>query len=149
MVNYKGIKQPVGRIMAYTGRNCLHALNKKLHHLDINRNFYALLLIEQGNGIITQQHLADLLETDKVSAGRIVNYLLSKGYIKREKNKDDRRKNCLVLTDKAVHETQGIKLAIDFVTRAVYKGISREQKSSFEKTLEQIKNNLNELNSIL
>ena len=50
----------------------LHALNEKLIELDIKRNYYALILIEEGQGKLTQQELAVLLESDKVSVVRIV-----------------------------------------------------------------------------
>lgn len=132
--------------MAHTGKAFLNALNNKLDHLDIRRNYYALLLIENGSGSITQQDLADMLDTDKVSVMRIVDYLSANGYIKREKKKEDQRKYLLILTAKARKEMKGIKKAIDDLTESAFKGIDKTQRSQFEKTLRQISENIKEIN---
>ena len=73
------IEQPVGRMLSGLGKGYLHLLRTKLQHLDIDRNYYALVLIESNDGIITQQELALILDTDKVSIVRIIDYLSGKG----------------------------------------------------------------------
>lgn len=140
------VEQPIGRKLSSLGRNFLSGLNQKLHNLDIKRNFYALLLIENAEGNITQQELADLLDTDKVSIVRIVDYLSDNGYVKRIRNSKDKRKYSLVLTKKAKKETSKIQLAINEITSSAFKGISDSQKQIFYKTLESIKKNLNAYN---
>jgi MarR family transcriptional regulator for hemolysin len=140
------VEQPVGRILSHLGRSFLCNLNKKLNHLDIERNYYALLLIEQAEGDITQQELADLLDTDKVSIVRIIDYLSDNGYVNRIKNANDRRKYSLKLTAKAKKETSKIQTAINEVTASAFKGISNSQKQFFYQTLISIKKNLNAYN---
>ena len=39
------IEQPLGRILSHMGKSFLNILNTKLDHLDIKRNYFALLLI--------------------------------------------------------------------------------------------------------
>lgn len=137
------IEQPLGRVLSYTGRNFLYLINKKLSHLDIERNFYSLLLIEQANDEITQQDLADMLNSDKVSVVRIVDYLSGLGYVIRVKKKTDKRKYSLQITDKAKKDLPVIKKALKEVTTISYKGLSSSQIADFSKTLEIIKNNIN------
>lgn len=137
------IEQPLGRILSHMGRNFLCLINKKMAHLDIERNFYALLLIEQGKGKITQQELANLLNTDKVSVVRIINYLSKSGYVKRIRRITDKRKYCLLLTPKAIKDLPKIKKTLHDVTNIAYRGLSAIQITEFSKTLEIIKNNLN------
>ena len=136
-------KQPLGKFLSITGRNFLNALHVKLKNLDIERNFYALLLIEGGKGNITQQDLADLLNSDKVSIVRVIDYLSGKGYVKRVKDPSDKRKYGLVLTVKAEEEMPMIKKAIEEVTRDAFKGIPEEKIEELYDTLNIIKNNLN------
>lgn len=140
------VEQPIGRILSNLGRSFLQTLNRRLLHLDIERNYYALLLIESAEGNITQQELANLLDTDKASIVRIVDYLSSNGYVKRIRNSKDRRKYSLVLTSKAKKEASKIQSAINEVTASAFKGISVSQKQIFYKTLESIKKNLNAYN---
>ena len=45
---------------------CIRDRNK-LQHLEIDRNYFALILIENNQGEINQQQLALMLGTDKVS----------------------------------------------------------------------------------
>jgi DNA-binding MarR family transcriptional regulator len=140
------VEQPIGRILSHLGRSFLSNLNRKLNHLDIERNYYALLLIENADGDITQQDLANLLDTDKVSIVRIIDYLSENGYVKRVRNSKDRRKYSLVLTAKAKKETSKIQSAINEITSSAFKGISDSQKQIFYKTLKSIKKNLNAYN---
>lgn len=139
-------KQPLGKFLASTGRKFLYALNVKLKNLEIERNFYALLLIEGGKGNITQQDLAELLDSDKVSIVRIVDYLSSKGYVKRVKDINDKRKYGLYLTPKAEKEMPMIKNAIEEVTQKAFEGLSKEKIEELYDTLNIIRNNLNNTN---
>jgi len=118
--------QPLGRMLSRLGKSYLQLLNSRLNFLDIQRNYYALLLIELGESNITQNELAQQLETDKVSIVRIIDHLSAKGYVNRIRSSKDRRKYCLTLTDKAI----------------AFEGMSETRKSAFYLTLNTIKNNL-------
>ena len=60
------VEQPLGRILSSLGKGYLQLSRGKLQHLDIDRNYYAMVLIENQEGPITQRELALLLDTDKV-----------------------------------------------------------------------------------
>lgn len=133
---------PLGKVFTLTGRSFLHLLNEKLSHLDIDRDYYALILIEKGGGLLTQNELAAKLETDKVSVVRIVDYLTSKGYVKRMASAADKRKYCLTLTDKAIEVLPGIKQSMQESTETAFNGLTQSQKDEFMSLLGQIKRNL-------
>ena len=133
---------PLGRLLSGIGKSLLNTMNLRLCHLDIERNFYALILIEEGKGKIAQQDLADLLETDKVSVVRIIDYLSNKGYVKREKDPSDRRKYGLVLTEKAEKEIPLIKKVLDEVIQNALSGITPEKVDELYDTLNKIKQNI-------
>jgi DNA-binding MarR family transcriptional regulator len=143
------IEQPLGRILSYTGKSFLYLINEKLARLDIERNFYALLLIEESEGSITQQELANLLDSDKVSIMRSIDYLSETGYVKRYKNADDKRKYSLMLTAKAKRDLPKIKKALNEVTNTAFKNIRASKITEFYSILATIKNNLDYKNSDL
>jgi len=139
--------QPIGRILSHTGRSFLQLLNKKLNHLDIERSYYALILIDLGQGELTQKELAVELETDKVSVVRIVDYLSGKGYVKRVRSSVDRRKYFLTLTVKAKEKLPGIKNSMQEVTAVAFNGLTVLQQADFRSILNIIKNNLSKANN--
>jgi DNA-binding MarR family transcriptional regulator len=136
--------QPFGRLLSITGKNYLRVLNHRLSDLDIDRNYYALLLIESGEGKITQQELASMLEIDKVTMLRNIDYLSEKGYVTRVINENDRRKYSLLLTGKAKKALPEIKKAFREINDIVLKGLSEKQITELLSVLDTIKNNLNE-----
>lgn len=133
---------PLGKIFTLTGKSFLSLLNEKLNHLDIDRDYYALILIEMGNGQLTQNELASKLETDKVSVVRIVDYLAEKGYVERVESTVDKRKYCLTLTDKAIKVLPGIKKSMHESTETAFDGLTGTQREEFMALLKQIKSNL-------
>ena len=139
--------QPIGRILSHTGKSFLHLLNEKLSSLDIERSYYALIMIDLGLGELTQQELANQLETDKVSIVRIVDYLAGKGYVKRVRSSVDRRKYSLTLTDKSKGILPGIKRAMQEVTSIAYNGLTELQQKEFLSVLGIIKSNLSKANN--
>ena len=134
--------QPLGRILSRTGILFLQYLNEKLDYLDIERSFYALMLIDLGQTNLTQQELACQLEIDKVSVVRIVDYLTGKGYVQRVRSSVDRRKYCLTLTGKAKEKLPDIKRAIQQANDTAFKGLNEFQKKEFISTIGIIKKNL-------
>jgi len=140
--------QPLGRFLSLTGKSFLHLLCEELSDLDIDRNYFALILIEHGEGNLTQKELAGQLETDKVSVVRVVDYLSAKGYVQRVGSLVDRRKYCLTLTDKAKEVLPGIKKSMQEITATAFEGLTGVQQVEFISTLSQIKKNLRKAKNI-
>ena len=136
-------KQPLGKLLSCTGKSFLSAINDKLNHLDIKRSYYALILIDEGKGALTQQDLADLLESDKVSVVRIIDYLSDLGYVSRVRRETDKRKYGLTLTEKAEKEMPLIKKVIEDVLQNATKGLSKQKVDELYDILNIIKKNLN------
>jgi DNA-binding MarR family transcriptional regulator len=136
------LNQPLGRKLSLIAKDFLCLLNTKLSHIDLDRNYYALILIGKANGEMTQQELATKLESDKVSIVRIIDYLTEQGYVTRINHKEDRRKYCLTLTTKAEIELIEIENALIDVHKQSYKGLTETEICSFNKTLSIIQKNL-------
>ncbi|MFH1119073.1 MAG: MarR family transcriptional regulator [Bacteroidota bacterium] len=137
-------EQPLGRLLSIIGKGYLHLLRERLQHLDIDRNYHALVLIERKDGMITQQELAFFLETDKVSVVRVVDYLAGKGYVKRIRKPDDKRKRSLMLTDKAKQALPEIRNTIGELNDMVLSGVDGASIKELSETLSIIKANITE-----
>jgi MarR family transcriptional regulator for hemolysin len=140
------MKEPLGRKMDKIGRMFQVMLQDDLKHLDIDRSFYPLLLIESGNGI-TQQELADKLLCDKVQVVRIIDYLSLNGYVERIQNPTDKRKYELTITEKARLALPEIKKTLDKVTNIAVKSLSEDQVHELRKMLIIIESNLSSYKS--
>ena len=135
------INEPVERIMGKISKMSQDNLRSILSHLDIDRSFYPLLLIESGKGI-TQQELSRELSCGKVQVVRIIDYLSSNGYVDRIPNKSDKRKYELLITEKAAKVIPEIKKALHEVSLVSLKGLSEHQKSELYSMLVTIESNL-------
>ena len=138
----KMIEQPLGRMLSMVGKGYLHLLRLKLQHLDIDRNYYALILIDKYDGIITQQELALMLDSDKVSIVRIVDYLSENGYVQRKRKTEDKRKHSLNLTDKGKLAIPEIKESFAEINEIVLKGLEEQQIVELTQTINKLKLNI-------
>ena len=140
-VSKANMKEPVERIMGKISKISQDIVQGNLSHLDIDRSFYPLLLIDAGNGI-TQQELASELSCDKVQVVRIIDYLSSNGYVDRIPNKTDKRKYELSVTDKARKLIPDIKKAFEELSSITLKGLTIKQKNELYTLLTIIASNL-------
>ncbi len=135
-------REPLGRITGRISRMFFGTLQKRLSHLDIQRSFYPLLLIDAGEGKLTQQELANELLSDKVQIVRIVDYLSTNGYVERVQNQKDRREYNLTITDKGRKAIPDIKDTIQELSGIAYNGLSPKQIKELYYMLSLIETNL-------
>jgi DNA-binding MarR family transcriptional regulator len=120
-------------------------MEQKLSHIDLDKYFRILVVIEQAGSSFTQQNLSDHFKVNKASVVRIVDHLAKKGYVRRKVNSRDRREYFLILTEKAKNELPAIKEALCELEKNAFKGFTEEQKQMFFQLLDQIYVNMSEL----
>lgn len=135
-------KEPIGRIMGNISHMFLANLHRNLSHLDIDRSYYPLLLIESGNGHLIQKELAGQMSCGKVQVVRIIDYLELNGYVERGQNSKDRRKSNLGITSKAEKFLPDIKKAMQETSGLALKDIPEEKVEELYVLLKKIENNL-------
>lgn len=133
---------PLGRSLAILAKTYYGALTKRLEHLEIERYYSILILIENNGTTCTQQFICDELKMDKVSMVRIIDYLIDKKYVKKVVNPNDRREHFIQLTTKAIKILPEIHMAIDEVNAAALNGINKVAQKELYHNLNAIQRNL-------
>lgn len=149
MTNKPSIKQqmPLGRHLAILTKMYYGALSKQLEHLEIEKHYSVLVLIENSEHPCTQQYISDTLKIDKASMVSVIDYLSEKKLIKRTNNPADRRAYWIELTPKAHLIMPELHEKINELNKVALKGLNKTQALEFNKALCLISENLDNLPS--
>ena len=120
----------------------METLSVRLRGLGIRRHYFLLEAIARNRGKLTQQELADLLETDKVSMVGNLDYLSEFGFIQRQPSRIDRRKHLIVLTPKARRALPEIRKAIAELNQKALNGLPVGIAEHFSEVMRRMKNEL-------
>ncbi|MBV6404554.1 MAG: MarR family transcriptional regulator [Flavobacteriales bacterium] len=117
-------------------------LQHKLSGLELANWYYVLVTIEDGEGHLSQQDLADRLLLDKVSMTRALDQLSEAGYVKRCDCAGDRRKHLVKLTPKAKPALRRIRRAYDELNEEALRGLGKAEREVFLGQLTRMVRNL-------
>lgn len=135
---------PLGKYFAFFTKQYIGILSKYLEHLPIDRFFYPLYLIGKHSGEVTQKDLTELLNTDKVTVNRIIDFLLENEMIRKEVNNEDKRSYLIFIEEKAKPFVSEIKEAIEKTDETILATI--ENKDNFNTVLCNLYNGLKDKN---
>ena len=110
-------------------------LQHKLSGLELANWYYVLVTIEDGEGHLSQQDLADRLLLDKVSMTRALDQLSEAGYVKRCDCAGDRRKHLVRTTPKAAHAVKEIRKAYRALNKEAMNGMPAAEQERFQNQL--------------
>lgn len=108
----------------------------------LDRGFYALMLIAEHDGCLSQQELAARLHVDKATMVRVLDLLSAKGYVERNGCPNDRRKHLLRLLPAGKPVVADIRAACHTLNDIAFTGVPLEARNSFIGTLSAVLNNL-------
>ena len=128
-----------------TGCKLKQFIAAKLRQMEVPLTPEQFILIDLlwNQGSMSQQQLADQMQKDKNSVTKLVDALECKGFVVREQNRQDRRSNTLVLTEKAEGLKHGAKQKGISILDEMLVGISEEELRSFLLTLHKLNCNMN------
>jgi len=135
-------KVPLGRRLGLVAKMYLGAMVKKLEHLEIGPYFMILRIVDNSEGDVTQQDIANACQFDKTNMVRIIDNLSEKGYITRVPKKNDRRAYSIMLTPKAKKILPDIYAAIKDLNKQALKGLTKKEIKSFYEMLDKISGNV-------
>ncbi len=93
---------------------------------------------------ISQTALADILEIQPISVGRLVDRMEAAGWMERRPDPDDRRAVCLYVTDKAEPTLKALKATADDIRSAMTRGITKTDLETAARVLAAMRANLAE-----
>lgn len=127
-----------------TGCKLKQFLAAKLKQMDVPLTPEQFMLIDLlwNHGEMSQQQLADLLQKDKNSVTKLVDAIEKKGFVVRQQNKNDRRSNTLVLTEKANQLKPGAKQKGISILDQMLEGINENELRAFLETLRKLNINM-------
>ena len=127
-----------------TGCKLKQFIAAKLRQMDVPLTPEQFILIDLlwNQGSMSQQQLADQMQQDKNSVTKLVDALERKGFVVREQNRQDRRSNTLILTEKAEGLKPGAKQKGISILDEMLIGISEEELRSFLVTLGKLNRNM-------
>ena len=127
-----------------TGCRLKQFIAAKLRQVEVPLTPEQFILIDLlwNQGSMSQQQLADQVQKDKNSVTKLVDALERKGFVVRKQNRQDRRSNTLVLTEKAEALKHGAKQKGISILDEMLVGISEEELRSFLVTLHKLNRNM-------
>jgi DNA-binding MarR family transcriptional regulator len=132
----------IGFLVTDTARLLRKLIDRRLQPLGLTRAQWAVLAALVDRNGLSQSGLADELEIEKSTAGRLIDHLQARGWVERRPIPNDRRLWEVYLTADSGPMIEKAK-AIILETRAeMLSGLSAEQQSQITETLRSIKANL-------
>ncbi len=133
--NFGFILNDVARLMRTT-------FDRRVKSLGLTRSQWWVLNHLFRNDGITQSELAELLEVEKATLGRLLDRLEAKGWVRREAHANDRRAKRVFLTDEVEPALKAMRAAAAELRRDAMAGLSVSEKEQFVDTLLRVKANL-------
>jgi MarR family transcriptional regulator, transcriptional regulator for hemolysin len=133
--NFGFILNDVARLMRTT-------FDRRVKSLGLTRSQWWVLMHLFRNDGITQTELADILEIEKATLGRLIDRLEAKKWVRREDDANDRRAKRVFLTEEIEPAMKAMRTAAAELRRDALSGFSLEEKEYFVDTLLRVKSNL-------
>jgi MarR family transcriptional regulator, organic hydroperoxide resistance regulator len=112
-----------------------------LKKYSIVTNHYRVLVTVYNTKHINQKKLGEILKIDRTTMVHLIDHLENEGYIKRQKNHEDRRSFQLILTDKGNAIINPICKIRDEIQNKSLKEATENEKRIFREIYEKIENN--------
>ena len=136
--NFGFILNDVARIM----RNIF---DRRVKALGLTRSqWWVLNHLFRNNGA-TQSELADILEIEKATLGRLLDRMEAKGWIRREEHATDRRAKRVFLTDEVEPAVKTMRAAAADLRRDALSSFNNDDRERFVDMLLAIKTNLSRM----
>lgn len=106
------MERSMGRLVSILYRKNQVYLNTVLKPLDLTASELPILIYLCHHDGVSQEELSAFMSIDKASTARVVQSLLKKGFLRKDRNPSDRRANKVFLTELAVQSEAKIKILL-------------------------------------
>ena len=139
---HEDLSRNFGFLLNDVARLMRTAYDRRIRKLGLTRaQWWVLTHLYRGDGI-SQTELAETLEIEKPTLGRLLDRLEAKGWVRREHDASDRRVWRVHLTDEVEPALRTMRKIAAELRRDALTGISAAERERFVDTLLAIKENL-------
>lgn len=136
------MRKPLGKEINELGRDIRKIFNYHLEGYSLGDGQFSILYEVFYNPGISQEKLSKKRNVDKTTIAKAVKKLINNGYIKKDKDKIDKRAYCLLCTEKAAQLIPEIKRVIKLENKVITEGFSEDEIKVFRKMMEKITKNI-------
>ncbi len=142
-----GEKETIHKLYQIAHKKLIKFIKEKLRPYDFNRGEFPLLfkLIKKGDGV-TQKEICEMLFISKSTTSKVINSLVEKGYVRKEKDREDRRVTRIYLTEKEKEIEEIIEEIDERAEKVMMRGFDEDEKAQFRGYLERVLENLDNAN---
>jgi DNA-binding MarR family transcriptional regulator len=125
-------------LMIKLGRITLHRFTEALEPFGIRPRHVAALIELRDNGELTQQSLCGQLHLDPTNLVAILNELEQRGYAKRRRDPEDRRRHLVEVSKKGIAVIEKVSEVMDGVEDELLDGLDPAEREQLEGLLTSI-----------
>jgi MarR family transcriptional regulator for hemolysin len=138
----ENLQRNFGFILHDVARLLRTTYDRRVRDLGLTRSQWWVLTHLYRKDGLTQSELAEILELEKPSLGRLLDRLEAKGWVRRAADRRDRRAKRIFLTEQAEAPMQIMREIAAGVREDALSGLSAADRDRFVDTLLTIKSNL-------
>jgi DNA-binding MarR family transcriptional regulator len=124
--------------MIKLGRITMHRFSEALEPFGIRPRHVAALIELRDRGELTQQSLCGQLHLDPTNLVAILNELEQRGYAKRRRDPEDRRRHIVGISKKGIAVIDKVSEVMDGVEAELLDGFEPAEREQFERLLTSI-----------
>ena len=132
----------IGFLVTDTARLLRKLVDRRLQPFGLTRAQWAVLAALANRDGLSQSELADELEIEKSTTGRLIDHVQARGWVERRPIPNDRRLWGVYLTDDARPLIDNVKQIVIETRAEMFEGLSAEEQLQITETLRSVKANL-------
>jgi DNA-binding MarR family transcriptional regulator len=137
-----------GFLLTESARLFRKLLDRRLHPLGLSRAQWSVLAILSHRDGLSQSHLAEILEVEKTTTGRLVDHVEKRGWVERRPIPGDRRLWGVFLTEQARPLIAEVERIVLDTRMDVLGGLSPAQQEELSRSLLAVKASLSSALSV-
>ncbi len=141
-VQREDLSRNFGFILNDVARLLRTTYDRRMKALGLTRSQWWVLTHLYRNDGVTQSELAEILEIEKPTLGRLLDRLQANGWVRRQEHAADRRAKRVFLTEEVGPAMKAMRVAAAEMRRDALAGLTPAQQSQFVDTLIAVKANL-------
>jgi DNA-binding MarR family transcriptional regulator len=132
----------IGVVISDVARLLRTAFDRRVRRLGITRAQWLVLTRLHRHPGASQSELADMMEVERASAGRMIDRLEAKGWVERRAKRDDRRVKRVYLTPEAERVHRRIWRVAEATVEDALIGLSTRESAQLMRLLTRVKQDL-------